>query len=114
MIEILKHNFKNRSNGFNIAPAVLAALVQGGTAICGNVLSGIGGAKAGEQDREDKFKTFNIQLGEDRIDRSINKQQTDRSQNQSGIGMLAEMRGQASKNSRHQVFKDALYKLGGA
>jgi len=126
MIDILKHNFQNRSSGFNLAPVVAAAapsllstlapsLIAGGSGILGGVMSGMGGGKVTEKDRADKMSMFNTQLEENRIDRQINKQQTDRAQNMSGIGMLADMRSSASQRTRHQAFKDALYRtVGGA
>lgn len=115
MIDILKHNFQNRSNGFNLAPVIAAAAIAGGSSILGGIMSGIGGGQVAEKDRADKMSMFNTQLEENRIDRQINKQQTDRAQNMSGIGMLADMRSSASQRTRHQAFKDALYRtVGGA
>jgi len=93
-----------------MAPAVLAALVQGGMSLIGGGLSGIGGAQAAEEDRAQEMTMFNRQMKDKGIDRELGRQESERAANMSGIGMLASMRSNAMQNSAHQKFKDSLYK----
>lgn len=93
-----------------MAPAVLAALVQGGMSLLGGGLSGIGGAQAAEEDRNQEMTMFNRQMQEKGIDRELGRQESERAANMSGIGMLANMRAGAMQNSAHQRFKDSMYK----
>lgn len=93
-----------------MAPAVLAALIQGGMSLLGGGISGIGGAKAAEEDRAQEMLMFNRQMQEKGIDRELGRQENERAANMSGIGMLASMRSNAMQNSAHQKFKDSMYK----
>lgn len=93
-----------------MAPAVLAALVQGGMSLIGGGISGYGGAQAAKEDSEREMLMFNRQMREKGIDRELGRQESERAANMSGIGMLANMRSNAMQNSAHQKFKDSLYK----
>ena len=93
-----------------MAPAVLAALLQGGMSLIGGGLSGIGGAQAAEEDRKQEMTMFNRQMQEKGIDRELGRQESERAANMSGIGMLANMRSHAMRNSAHRKFKDSLYR----
>jgi len=93
-----------------MAPAVLAALVQGGMSLIGGGLSGIGGAQAAEEDRNQEMTMFNRQMKDKGIDRELGRQESERAANMSGIGMLASMRSNAMQNTAHQKFKDSMYK----
>jgi len=93
-----------------MAPAVLAALVQGGMSLIGGGISGVGGAQAAKEDSEREMLMFNRQMKEKGIDRELGRQESERAANMSGIGMLASMRSNAMQNSAHQKFKDSLYK----
>ena len=120
MIEILKHNFKNRSSGFNIInPIVGGALVTGGTQLLGGLLSGIGEdadskraerlalMKSNEQSRQfgqtlaQNNSQFNqtLEQREDEFGRTAGMQ---------GLNFLAQQRGQSAQKARTANFRDAL------
>ena len=93
-----------------IAPAVLAALITGGSALLGQGVSGIGsGMAAGEKAKREK-EDEDRRRYEWLKDRQTQQGQFDRTAGMKGIEMLASMRGNAEASRRMQQFRDGLLK----